>query len=139
MSRLTRDGTAEPVSRDQILRNERGQGSIHFPYPTDHMQDWQPYPFDSLSCYVFDLTYCTSLMWRVCLAIYRAQAAVGSPLLNLTHPDAQSSSCDCQREANGVLGMVRKRLGRVLDTRTGTEIHNPHLFHWWFYFSVQHS
>ena len=31
MSRLTRDGIAEPVSRDQILRRERGQGIIHFP------------------------------------------------------------------------------------------------------------
>ena len=31
MSRLTRDGTAEPVSRDQILRREREQGIIHFP------------------------------------------------------------------------------------------------------------
>ena len=31
MSRLTRDATAEPVSRDQILRHERGQGNIHFP------------------------------------------------------------------------------------------------------------
>ena len=31
MSRLTRDGTAEPVSRDQILRRERSQGIIHFP------------------------------------------------------------------------------------------------------------
>ena len=30
MSRLTRDGTGEPVSRDQILRRERGQGNIHF-------------------------------------------------------------------------------------------------------------
>ena len=30
MSRLTRDGTAEPVSRDQILRRELGQGIIHF-------------------------------------------------------------------------------------------------------------
>ena len=29
--RLTRDGTAEPVSRDQILRHERGQGVINFP------------------------------------------------------------------------------------------------------------
>ena len=27
-SKLTRDGTAEPVSRDQILRRERGQGII---------------------------------------------------------------------------------------------------------------
>ena len=30
-SRLTRDGTAEPVSRDQILRHARGQGNIIFP------------------------------------------------------------------------------------------------------------
>ena len=28
MSRLMRDGTAEPVSRDQILRRKRGQGII---------------------------------------------------------------------------------------------------------------
>ena len=30
MSRLARDGTAETVSRDQILRRERAQGNIHF-------------------------------------------------------------------------------------------------------------
>ena len=42
MSRLTRDGTAEPVSRDQILRYERGQGNIHFLCSADHEQDWQP-------------------------------------------------------------------------------------------------
>ena len=53
MSRLTRDGTAEPVSRDQILRREeRGQGSIHFPCSADHQQDWQPYPVDPCSCYI---------------------------------------------------------------------------------------
>ena len=46
MSRLTRDGTAEPVSRDQILRHERGQGNIHFFCSADHVQDWQPYPVD---------------------------------------------------------------------------------------------
>ena len=28
MSRVTRDGTAEPVSRDQILRHARGQGNF---------------------------------------------------------------------------------------------------------------
>ena len=44
MSRLTRDGTTEPVSRDQILRRERGQGNVHFPRSADHEQDWQPYP-----------------------------------------------------------------------------------------------
>ena len=32
MSRLTRDGTAEPVLRDQILRRERGQGDINFSF-----------------------------------------------------------------------------------------------------------
>ena len=46
MSRLTRDGTAEPVSRDQILRHVRGQGNVHFPCSADHEQDWQPYPVD---------------------------------------------------------------------------------------------
>ena len=55
MSRLTRDGTAEPVSRDQILRRERGQGK--FPCSADHKQKWQPYPVDPYSCYMCDHTY----------------------------------------------------------------------------------
>ena len=48
MSRLTRDGTAEPVSRDQIIRRERGQGNIHFHFScsADHEQHWQPYLVD---------------------------------------------------------------------------------------------
>ena len=50
MSRLTRDGAAEPVSRDQILRHERGQEKKHFPCSADHEQDWQPYPVDLYSC-----------------------------------------------------------------------------------------
>ena len=49
MSRLPRDGTAEPVSRDQILRHERGQGNIHFSCSADQVQDWQPYPVDPYS------------------------------------------------------------------------------------------
>ena len=49
MSRLTRDGTAETVSRGQILRHERGQGDIHFPCSADHEQDWQPCPVDPYS------------------------------------------------------------------------------------------
>ena len=57
MSRLTRDGTAEPVSRDQILRHARGQGNIHFPCSADHdEQDWQPYPVDPYSVPV-DVVY----------------------------------------------------------------------------------
>ena len=57
MSRLTRDGTAKPASRDQILRRERGQGNIIFPCSADHVQDWQPYPVDPPSCYMCDHTY----------------------------------------------------------------------------------
>ena len=57
MSRLTRDGTAEPVSRDQILRHERGQGNIVFPCSADHEQDWQPCPVDPYSAICDDHTY----------------------------------------------------------------------------------
>ena len=52
MMRLRRDGTTKPVSRDQILRRERGQGNTHFSCSADHVQDWQPYPVDPYSCYV---------------------------------------------------------------------------------------
>ena len=57
MSRLTRDGTAEPVSRDQILRHAREQGNVHFPCSADHEQDWQPYPVDPYSAICDDHTY----------------------------------------------------------------------------------
>ena len=56
MSRLTRDGTAKPVSRDQILRREREQKNNHFPCSADHVQDWQPYLVDPYSCYMCDHT-----------------------------------------------------------------------------------
>ena len=61
--RLMRDGTAEPVSRDQILRRERGQRNIHFPCSADHGRDWQPCPVDPYSCYMCDHTYI--LLYRV--------------------------------------------------------------------------
>ena len=57
MGRLTRDGTVEPVSRDQILRHARGQGNIHFPCSADHEQHWQPYPVDPYSAICDDHTY----------------------------------------------------------------------------------
>ena len=55
-SRLTRDGTAEIFSRDQVLRRERGQGNINIPCSADHEQDGQSYPVDTYSCYMFDHT-----------------------------------------------------------------------------------
>ena len=39
MSRLNRDRAAEHVSRDRIIRRERGHGNIHFPCSADHDQD----------------------------------------------------------------------------------------------------
>ena len=65
MSKLTRDGTAEPVSRDQILRHARGQGNIHFPCSADHEQDWQPYPVDPYSAICDDHTYHTDMMFMI--------------------------------------------------------------------------
>ena len=57
MSRVARDGMAEPVSRDQILRRERGQGNVHFPCSADHEQDWQPYQVNLSLAICDDLTY----------------------------------------------------------------------------------
>ena len=57
MNRLTRDGTAESVSRGQILRHARGQENIHFPCSADHEQDWQPYPVDPYSAICDDHIY----------------------------------------------------------------------------------
>ena len=57
MSRLTRDGTAESVSRDQILRRELGQGNIHFPCSADHEQDWQHHTVDPSSAICDHYTY----------------------------------------------------------------------------------
>ena len=56
MNRLSRDGTAETVSRDQILRRERGQGKVHFPCSAEHVQDGQPYTVDPYTCYICDHT-----------------------------------------------------------------------------------
>ena len=50
MSKLKRDGAAKSVSRNQILRRERGQGK--FPCLADHEQDWQLYPVDLYSVQV---------------------------------------------------------------------------------------
>ena len=79
MSRLTRDGTAEPVSRDQILRHERGQVNILFSYSADHVQDWQPYPVDPYSCYTCDHTDGANLYPPgvfFCFLVYRSDAVL---------------------------------------------------------------
>ena len=54
MSRLMRDGKVEPVSRDQVLRHERGQVNVNFPCSSDHEQDWQPCPVGPYSAIRYD-------------------------------------------------------------------------------------
>ena len=56
MSRLTRVGTAEPFSRDQILRHG-DRGIIILLVSADHEQDWQPFPVDPYSAVCDDHTY----------------------------------------------------------------------------------
>ena len=68
MSRLTRDGTAKPVSQNKILRHAWGQGITHFPCSADHEQDWQPYPVDPYSAICDDHTYHTFACRSLALA-----------------------------------------------------------------------
>ena len=70
MSRLTRDGTAEPNSRDQILRRERGRGNINFPCSADHVQDWQLYPVDPICVTI----YTVGLQVPVCMSQRHSRA-----------------------------------------------------------------
>ena len=75
---LTRDWTAEPVSRDQILRHARGQGNIHFPCSADHEQDWQPYPVDPYSAKCDDHTYIHNLVPSPSETWFRGMSVGGS-------------------------------------------------------------
>ena len=65
MSRPTRKGTAEPVSRDQILRRERGQGNINFPCSAHHERDWQPYQDDPY--------FAICVEYRLCVTIHNKE------------------------------------------------------------------
>ena len=66
MSELTRAGTAEPVSRNQILRGvwKQGEFAFHFPFPlqltTTNSKIDKPYPADpySAKCGFSTLYYC---------------------------------------------------------------------------------
>ena len=58
MNRLTRHGTAEPVSRDQIIRPERWKRKNVFSCSLDHEQDGQSYPVDSYSAEMLTINTC---------------------------------------------------------------------------------
>ena len=85
MNRLTRDGTAEPVSRDQFLRHVREQGNIHSPCLADHEQDWQPYyPVDPYSPICDDHTYIHTYIQNIYIYryIHTYIQVSGNPTMN---------------------------------------------------------
>ena len=73
MSRLTRDGTAKPVPRNQILRRERGQGNVSC--SADDEQDWQPYAVGLYSAVCDDHT-CIRIY---CSVYFQLPPVIGAP------------------------------------------------------------
>ena len=103
MSRLTRDGTAEPVSRDQILRHARGQGNVHFPCSADHEQDWQPYPVDPYSAICDDHTYIHTYS-STHIRPHHLTTALTTPIvLHPTFPRSYSSTQRISRVSSSLL------------------------------------
>ena len=85
MSRLTRDGTAKPVLRDQVLtREERGQGNIDFPCSADHVQEWEPYPVDPYPCLAICVAIQTYMVIVVVLSAHEFSAASLAPFSYLS-------------------------------------------------------
>ena len=69
MGSLTRDGTAEPVSRDQILRHERERGNVHFSCSADHVQDWHRL-IHTLAIFATIHTYILGIRFNISISTY---------------------------------------------------------------------
>ena len=122
MSRLTRDRIAEPVSRDQILRRERGQGNIHSPSSVDHEQDWQLYPVDPYSAKICnDHTHTISdfhcIICRgfdlIPSAIVMFQTRSGNGLTALPPTVAALANLRTLRLSNNILTELPRELGSL--------------------------
>ena len=112
MSRLTRDETAEPVSRDQILISERGQGKVYFPCSADHdEQDWQPYP---------RLIHTLLYVMTMHTYIHTYRTTVREPLYHLCRhrPKPILSSCAVRAAEGGKDPCSLSLLSRYLLRRT---------------------
>ena len=80
------------VSRDQILRRERGQGNVNFPCSADHEQDWQPYPVDPYSCYMCDHIYLVHTTCKYIRLLLCPCTCWRRALLEPFHSQARNSS-----------------------------------------------
>ena len=124
MSRLTRDGKAEPVSRDQILRHARGRVNIIFPCSADHEQDWQPYPVDPYSAIYDDYTYIHTYMYICVTAAVRMYICIA-----ITYSRGEDQPGKVANPARGqladqgklILPCLRSRL-KIWSRETGSAV-----------------
>ena len=69
MSKLTRDGTAEPVSRDQKFSGANGDKEYFILFPiqlADREQDWQPCPV-VMVIHINKLYIHTAVVTHICI------------------------------------------------------------------------
>ena len=83
--RLTRDGTAEPVSRDQILRREQGHGKVHFFLFSWPWAGLATLPGWSILCLLYAMTIHTSAIapYLAIISCHRTLAAADVPFFPL--------------------------------------------------------
>ena len=104
---MTRDGTPEPVSRDQILRRGREQVNINFlPCSDDHRQDWQLYLIDPYSAICDDRIHTQrryAILYRECYQpILKRFVELPSSISRATPIDS-----DCCRLPTSVVGVIK--------------------------------
>ena len=125
MSRLAQDGTAEPVSADQIFRRERGQGTSYFPCSADHEQDWQPYPVDSYSAIYDDHTYIRSTLWQEVQHKPGKKPNHASPSLFSTSVGIQTVWSQPGKVANPTRGQLKRESRTFPCPRSRLRIWSP--------------
>ena len=89
MRRLTRDGTVEPVSRDQIFRREQGEENKTKNWLADHEQGWQPYLVDPYFV-IYVITQLSTITNITPLDIAFALSMILAPSFLRLHADEQS-------------------------------------------------
>ena len=100
VSRLTRDGTAEPVSRDQIIRRELGQGKNNSIFPVQLTTS----RIGNVTRLILTLAICDDHQSFICIPLVNApvRSAAGEFILVL-HPV----------RLLGVLRRSKRRINRV--------------------------
>ena len=111
MSRLTRDGTAEPVSRDQILRHARRQGNIIFPVQLTTSR------IGNLTRLIHTLLYVVTIQWR---RPHRWRPRIPVPWGGCGSPRWRSPKTDSStlRSAGVCVGICKGSFGIIVRYRS---------------------